>query len=256
MVAAVFDDRDDAEDAVNALKDAGFRPEDISIVARDRSEAATMARDTGTEAGEGAATGAVAGGILGGLTGWLVGIGALAIPGVGPIVAAGPLAAALTGAAVGAAGGGLIGALTGAGIPEEEAHWYDERVRAGSWLVTVNAHGRYEEALRILHKYGGRDYDTGRNVTSRSWSETAPEFRSEYERQYRDRRWEDVEPAHRYGYEAYGRQGNRENREWRTVEPELQRDWTTSGTGSWEEHRGHVRHGYDYARGRRRFRDD
>jgi hypothetical protein len=256
MVVAIFDDRDDAEDSINALKDSGFRAEDIGIVARDRSEAGVLAEDTGADVGTSAATGAVAGGVLGGLAGWLVGIGALAIPGVGPIVAAGPLAAALTGAAVGAAGGGLIGALTGAGVPEEEARWYDERVRAGGWLVSVNARGRYDEAMRILHEYGGRDYETGRTRTHRAWSETEPEFRSAYQQQYGDRAWQDVEPAHRYGYEAYGRQADREHRDWRTVEPDLQREWTTSGTGSWDENRRHVRHGYDYARGRRRFRDE
>src|SRR5919204_2099044 len=120
-VVGVFDDRDDAQRAIEALKEAGFRADDIGITMRDRREAETLVEDTGISAGAGAATGALAGGALGGLAGWLVGIGALAIPGVGPIVAAGPLAAALTGAAIGAAGGGLIGALTGMGGPEEEA---------------------------------------------------------------------------------------------------------------------------------------
>lgn len=165
-VVAVFDEREDAEDAINALKEAGFRPGTIGIVARSRDEAGVLAQDTGTETAAGAASGAVAGGILGGLAGWLVGIGALAVPGVGPLIAAGPLAAALGGAAIGAAGGSLIGALTGAGVPEEEARWYDERVRGGGWLVTVESAGRYEEARSLLHEYGGRDYETGRAGTA------------------------------------------------------------------------------------------
>src|SRR5919108_6046523 len=160
-VVAVFDDRDDAQDAINALRDAGFMAEDISVLARDRDTAGRLAEDTGASVAAGAATGALAGGLLGGVAGWLVGIGALAIPGVGPIVAAGPLAAALGGAALGATGGGIIGALTGAGVPEEEATWYDQRVRGGGILVTVNARGRYDEALTIMREYGGRDYTTG-----------------------------------------------------------------------------------------------
>jgi len=156
-VVAVFEDRDDAQDAINALRDAGFRADDISILARDRDTAGQLADDTGTEMATGAATGALAGGLLGGVAGWLVGIGALAIPGVGPIIAAGPLAAALGGAAIGAAGGGIVGALTGMGIPEDEAKYYDEEFRRGGIVITAQARGRYDEARRILHEHGGRD---------------------------------------------------------------------------------------------------
>ena len=130
-VVAVFDDRDDAQDGINALRDAGFMAEDISILARDRDTAGRLAEDTGAEVAAGAATGALAGGLLGGVAGWLIGIGALAIPGVGPIVAAGPLAAALGGAAIGATGGGIVGALTGVGVPEDEATYYDTEFRRG-----------------------------------------------------------------------------------------------------------------------------
>jgi uncharacterized protein (TIGR02271 family) len=156
-VVGVFDDRDDAQRAIEALKDAGFRSEDIGITMRDRKEAEALVEDTGTHAGAGAATGAMAGGVLGGLAGWLVGIGALAIPGIGPIVAAGPIAAALTGAAVGAAGGGLIGALTGMGVPEEEARWYESEVGRGGILVTAGAEGRYDEARSIMLRHGARE---------------------------------------------------------------------------------------------------
>ena len=256
-VVAIFDERDDAEDAINALKDAGFAADDVSVVARDKDTAGGLAEDTGTEAGTGAATGAVAGGLLGGVAGWLVGIGALAIPGVGPIIAAGPLAAALGGAALGAAGGGLIGALTGAGVPEEEATWYDERVRGGGILLTVVSRGRYDEAMSIMREHGGRDYSAGTSTSYRSWDETSPTFRRTYQDQYgTGRRWEDVEPSHRFGYESYGTYRDRSDRpEWRTAEPELRRDWETRGTGSWDEHRSDVRRGWDYGRGRTRHRD-
>jgi uncharacterized protein (TIGR02271 family) len=156
-VVGVFDDRDDAQRAIEALKDAGFRSDDIGVTMRDRREAEALVEDTGTHAGAGAATGALAGGALGGLAGWLVGIGALAIPGVGPIIAAGPLAAALGGAAIGAAGGGLIGALTGMGVPEDEAKWYEGEVHRGGTLVTVRADGRYGEARRIMREYDARE---------------------------------------------------------------------------------------------------
>jgi hypothetical protein len=256
-VVAVFHDRDDAQDAINAMRDAGFRADDISILARDRDVSGQLADDTGTEAAAGAATGALAGGLLGGVAGWLVGIGALAIPGVGPIIAAGPIAAALGGAALGAAGGGVIGALTGAGVPEDEARYYDEEFQRGGIVVTVQARGRYDEARRILHEYGGMDATRG-TATFSSWSETSPRFRTAYEQRYgTSRRWEDVEPAHRFGYEAYGRasQGGA-GTDWRTHEPTLRQEWSRSGpTGDWDTHRRDIRRGWDYGRGRTSFRD-
>jgi len=257
-VAAIFDSRDDAEDAINALKDASFRGQDIGLVARNRDEASALADATGTKAGEGAATGAVAGGLLGGLGGFLAGIGALAIPVVGPVIAAGAFATALTGAAVGAGIGAIAGALIGMGIPEDEAKWYDERVRGGGWLVTVTSPERYDEARAILREYGGHDYERGTAAMAhRPWEQASPEFRTSYERQYGSGTWERSEPAHRYGYEAAGRnRGSGSVRDWRTDEPELRRDWESRGQGSWDEARYHVRHGYDYGRGRQRFRDD
>ena len=259
MVVAVFDERDDAQDAVNDLKNAGFSGEDIGLVAQNREEAADMAHESGTKAGEGAVAGAVTGGLLGGLGGFLVGVGALAIPVVGPVIAAGAFATALAGAVVGAGVGAIAGALVGMGIPKEEADWYEERVRGGAWLVTVRSAGRYDEARRILRDNGGRDYESGRSTEAhRPWEQAAPEFRSDYERQYgANARHEDHEPAHRYGYEAYGRGGQSETASgWADTEPELRRDWESRGQGSWDEARGHVRHGYDYGRGKRRFRDD
>ncbi len=256
-VVAVFDERDDAKDAIDALKDAGFRGDDIGLVAQNKEEAGAVARETGTKAGQGAATGAVAGGVLGGLGGFLVGVGALAIPVVGPVIAAGAFATSLVGAAAGAGVGAIAGALIGMGIPEEEANWYDERVRAGGWLVSVNAPGRYEDVRSILREYGGQDYEAGTSATGhRSWDDASPDFRSRYEAQYGAGRPEASEPAHRFGYEAYGRSREQGTRgDWRTAEPELRRDWESRGGGSWDEHRSHIRHGYDYGRGRGRFRD-
>lgn len=258
MVVAVFDDREDAQDAIQALRDAGFTADNISFMARDRDTAGRLADETGTEMAAGAATGALAGGLLGGVAGWLVGIGALAIPGVGPIIAAGPIAAALGGAAIGAAGGGVVGALTGAGVPEHEAKYYDEEFRRGGIVVTVHAAGRYTEAESILREYGGRDAMTSTSTSYGSWQETSPRFRSSYEQRYgTNRRWEDVEPAHRFGYESYGQSRTGGTRtSWETAEPTMRESWTKSNRGDWDRHREDVRRGWDYGRGRTSFRND
>ena len=160
VVVGVFDNREDARAAIEALKDSGFRGEAISILSPDRRATEDMAEETGTNAGSGATTGAVAGGLLGGLGGWLVGIGALAIPGIGPFIAAGAFATALGGAAIGAGLGAIAGALVGMGVPEEHAKYYEGEAKAGKTLVTVRANGRYEDAQRILRDHGAYDIES------------------------------------------------------------------------------------------------
>ena len=135
-VVGVFENRRDAESAVDALYAARFRDEEIGIVAH--AEAATTRVGTEPDAG-GAVGGAATGGALGAVLGAAA---ALAIPGVGPILAGGVLASALGGAAIGAAAGGILGALTDMGVPEDEARWYDTEFRSGRTLVTVRAPGR------------------------------------------------------------------------------------------------------------------
>jgi uncharacterized membrane protein len=124
---------------LDRLRAAGFSNNDISALLPDKRGTKDFAHEHNTKAPEGAATGAGAGGIVGGALGWLAGIGALAIPGVGPLIAAGPLMAALSGAAVGAAVGGISGALVGMGIPEYEAKRYEGKIKAGNILLSVNA---------------------------------------------------------------------------------------------------------------------
>lgn len=259
MAVAVFDDRDDAQDAIQALRDAGFTADNISFLARDRDTAGKLSDETGTEMAAGAATGALAGGLLGGVAGWLVGIGALAIPGIGPIIAAGPIAAALGGAALGAAGGGTIGALTGAGVPEHEARYYDDEFKRGGIVVTVHAAGRYGEAESIMREYGGRDATSATSTNYSSWQETSPQFRTSYERQSgsgSNRPWKDVEPAHQFGYESYGQAATGQTRSnFETAEPNLRETWTRSNRGDWDTHRNDIRRGWDYGRGRTNFRD-
>jgi hypothetical protein len=123
---------------VERLKAAGFSNNDISALFPDRSGTRDFAHRKGTKAPEGATAGAGTGAVLGGTLGWLAGVGALAIPGIGPLVAAGPLAAALSGAAVGGAVGGIAGALVGMGIPEYEAKRYEGKVKEGGILISVH----------------------------------------------------------------------------------------------------------------------
>jgi hypothetical protein len=154
----LYDSHDEAVAAVRALEAAGFGNDNVGIVANNadhRYQAAKESEEVGA-----AGAGATAGTILGGGLGLMAGIGAMAIPGVGPVVAAGWLVATLTGAGVGAvaggAAGGLVGSLTHAGVPEQDAHVYAEGVRRGGSLVTVRAdEARVAEAERIL---AGRAY--------------------------------------------------------------------------------------------------
>lgn len=162
-VGALFQTRMDAENAINALKARGFRGDQIGIAMRDRTEQGQLIEDTGSKAAEGATTGAVSGGVLGGVVGFLVGVGALLIPGIGPVVSAGVLTAAfgtagataLAGAGIGAATGGIVGGLIGLGIPETEATYFETGFRKGHVLVTVNAGGRITEAVDVFQQYGG-----------------------------------------------------------------------------------------------------
>jgi hypothetical protein len=117
---------------------AGFSGNDISVLFPDKKGTRDFAHEQHTKAPEGAAAGATTGGVLGGVAGWLVGIGALAIPGLGPFVAAGPIMAALGGAAAGAAAGGLTGALVGFGMPEYEAKRYEGKIKSGGILISIH----------------------------------------------------------------------------------------------------------------------
>ncbi len=135
----VYDTYAEAQGVVTALEGAGIPHGDISLVGNNRQPGTATTDTTADHAATGAGTGASVGTILGGGAGLLAGIGALAIPGVGPVVAAGWLVATLTGAGVGAGAGSLLGSLTGAGVPEQDAHVYAEGVRRGGTLVTVRA---------------------------------------------------------------------------------------------------------------------
>jgi len=161
---------------VDELKMAGFSNTDISVLFPDKQGTRDFAHEKNTKAPEGAATGAGTGGILGGTLGWLAGIGALAIPGVGPFIAAGPIMAALSGAAVGAAAGGLVGALVGMGIPEYEAKRYEGKVKEGNILISVHSENSDEtkRAKDIFERVGAEDISsTGEEGVPRESKEKA-----------------------------------------------------------------------------------
>jgi hypothetical protein len=148
-----------AEEIVDALQSAGFSRDDISAVFPDKQGSRDFAHEQNTKAPEGAVTGAGAGGVIGGTLGLLAGIGALAIPGVGPFIAAGPIMAALSGAAAGAAVGGIAGALVGLGIPEVEAKQYESKIAGGNILLSVHTDGSDElaRAKKLLETHGAVD---------------------------------------------------------------------------------------------------
>jgi hypothetical protein len=155
----IYKTRSGVEIAVDALRQAQFRNTDISVMFPDNEGTKDFAHEKNTKAPEGAATGAGSGAVIGGTLGWLAGIGALAIPGVGPFIAAGPIVAALAGAGVGGAVGGITGALVGMGIPEYEAKRYEGRVKEGSILLSVHCDDSTwtKKAKEILERTGAED---------------------------------------------------------------------------------------------------
>ncbi len=161
-VFCITNSRDQAALIVDHLRIAGFSNNDISALFPDKETSRDFAHEKNTKAPEGAATGAGTGGLLGGALGWLAGIGALAIPGVGPLIAAGPIVAALSGAAVGAAVGGLTGALIGMGIPEYEAKRYEGKIMAGNILISAHVESSAEakRAKEIFEAAGAQDIAT------------------------------------------------------------------------------------------------
>ena len=152
-----------AELIVDSLKTAGFTSNDISALMPDKRTTKDFAHEHNTKAPEGATAGGVAGLGVGAALGWLAGIGALAIPGVGPLIAAGPIMGALAGGAVGGATGGIIGALVGMGIPEFEAKRYESKIREGNILISVHTEDSKQRdvAKDIFKRLDADDISTG-----------------------------------------------------------------------------------------------
>jgi hypothetical protein len=158
-VFGIYQTREAAEEAVDGLRKANFRNTDISALFPDNTGTKDFAHEKNTKAPEGASTGAASGAVAGGVLGWLVGIGALAIPGIGPFIAAGPIMAALAGAGALGAFGGIVGALVGMGIPEYEAKRYEGRVKHGGILLSVHCDDSHwaKRAEEILKMTGAED---------------------------------------------------------------------------------------------------
>lgn len=158
-VFAIYPTQDSVERAVGVLRDSGFRAADVSVLWPENVGNKDLGHEVHSKAPEGAATGAGTGAVIGGTLGWLVGIGALAIPGAGPFIAAGPIVAALAGAGAAGAVGGITGALIGYGVPEIEAKRYEGRIRKGGILVSVHADdGEWaDRAVEVLRNTGGED---------------------------------------------------------------------------------------------------
>jgi hypothetical protein len=276
IVVGVFNERDDAERAIEALKRNGFTDDQIGFAARDRGkpEGTIRSSDDVGDAGGGAAAGALTGGVVGGVLGALA---AGLIPGVGPVLAGGLLAGVLGGAAAGAAAGGIIGALAGMGVPEDDARYYDEEFRSGRSLITVKANGRYDEARGILMQHGAYDVENrgatapvtdsrevappgsvDRSATEyRSWDEAMPGYRQRWQQQYGNAggTWQDCEPGYRYSHEMANDPRFRD-RDWNDIETDMQRDypeWSrrygyNSDANTWDRVRDHARESWEEAR--------
>jgi tetrahydromethanopterin S-methyltransferase subunit C len=166
-----------AEMAVDQLLATGFTNSAISVLLPDDESTRAFAHEKSTKAPEGTATGAATGGVLGGTLGLLAGIGALAIPGVGPLIAAGPIMATLTGVGVGGAVGGMVGALVGMGIPEYEAKRYEGAVKEGGTLLSVHCETseQVDTAKNLLKETGGSDIASTREAGSEQEAMTSEE---------------------------------------------------------------------------------
>jgi hypothetical protein len=158
-VFGIYRDEASLRNGVDNLQREGFRVEDISVLFPSNQGTKDFAHEKGTKAPEGATTGGVTGGIVGGVLGWLAGAGAIAIPGLGPFIAAGPIMAALAGAGVGGATGGIIGGLVGLGMPEYEAKRYEGLIKEGGILLSVHADNSdwVKKAKDLLERTGAKD---------------------------------------------------------------------------------------------------
>ena len=167
-VFGIYRNRAELERGIDELKTANFRNADISVLFADNEGSKEFAHEKNTKAPEGTATGVTAGGVIGGTLGLLAGVGMLAIPGVGPLIAAGPIMAALAGLGVGGAVGGIVGALVGLGIPEYEARRYEGHVKDGGTLISVHCDSIAEiaAATDALKATGAQDISTADELPS------------------------------------------------------------------------------------------
>jgi len=302
-IVGLYDNMHDAEEVIAELVQAGFDRSDISLMAADRRTddvaAATSAATTGAtmaaidttsttdaltpadaaaptsdQMASDVTTGAVTGGVVGGVTGVLLGLGVLAIPGFGPVLAAGPLVAGLAGAGLGAAVGGLVGALVSWGVPQEEAELYAESVRRGSILVGVKTEDeRAQQAVNVMNNHDPVDVQrrseawrasgwTGYDPDAPAWSGKddasntsdydtyAPAFREHYQTTYgpMGRDYSYYDPAYRYGYTLANDTRYRGVDTWDEVEADARSAWEkgeNAAQGAWDDFKDAVRRGWE-----------
>jgi Heat induced stress protein YflT len=170
-VFGIYQTRAQTEEAIDALVDSGFRSEDISVLMADNIGTKDLAHEKHTKAPEAATGGAVAGGVAGGTLGLLAGLGALAIPGIGPLLAAGPIVAALAGVGAGGTVGGLIGALIGLGIPEFEAKRYEGMIKEGRILMSVHCdNSEWTDRANMLLERTGAQHVSSKSEASADYA--------------------------------------------------------------------------------------
>jgi hypothetical protein len=199
-VFGIYPTADEAERAVDVLISAGFASGNISVLLPDNRSTREFAHEKATKAPEGTAAGVTAGGVIGGTIGVLAGVGALAIPGIGPFIAAGPIMAGLAGLGVGGAVGGLVGALVGMGIPEYEAKRYEGQVKDGGSLLSVHCDtsDQIKRAKDLLKGSGARDIaSTGESAGDRTAPSSDSTYRSEPVPPVRDPPANPAEPRNR-----------------------------------------------------------
>lgn len=157
-----------AESVISRLQASGFSNNQVSALFPEGGKVKNLVLEKHSKAPEGAAAGGGTGGVIGGVLGWLVGIGSLAIPGIGPFIAAGPILAALSGAAVGAAAGGMIGSLVGLGVTEVEAKQYEKKLKEGQILISIHAKNpeEVEKARKIFSESGASDISETKEIAA------------------------------------------------------------------------------------------
>lgn len=231
-IAGYFRDRASADAAYDDLVSQGFSKDDISILGRGAEGRGGLADDDTVSAGQGAA--------LGGITGLLLGAAAMLIPGIGPIVAVGPISAALAGAVTGGVTGVVVGGITGAlidaGVDEDTAGYYNERLAAGGVLLTVRANDMEVDKARMILEHhdgdvrraeGGMATVAGTSgAVAGDWDTVRGGYRDRWQQRFGTTggRWEEYEPSYRYGWEMRSNPTYR-GRSWTDVEPDLRRDW-------------------------------
>jgi hypothetical protein len=265
VVFGIFTDKEEAANAVDRLRSAGFRNTDVAVLVSETPGNKDLGLANATKAPEGAVAGAGSGAILGGAFGWLAGIGSLAIPGVGPFIAAGPLLSLLAGVGAGGALGGVAGALIGAGTPEYEAKRYEGRVHNGHILLSVHCDESTwaRTAREILENSGAEDISSTSEASGDFDSSDRPlprrdeaasydaEFRSNFARFYAGSgfTYDQVAPLYFWGFNMATQPGY-SGKNYADVEPELKTAYLRSNPNAdWEKMSTAVLYGWEKAGG-------